>query len=214
MARRNLLHKAYLEEFKTYLTQKGVQFREGKGTYQVLQVQVAAWLPGGKTGFVWSPIYEKDSSTEHYTIQEELTSTVHLFVRSRKESGPVRDSIALSQKQTIVLDSVTDGTTFLEEVYNNGELIGDISFPNIRRRNLLVDYKMQHQFFLRRRGKEGGDIQLLACESLPPFFLIDLTDFSSTLSIDEVITAWESCIKDLEDTNKEIILPNFEFKER
>ena len=121
MARRNLLHKSLLNDFKTYLDQKGVKHRPGKGTYQVLQVHVCVAQGRNKApAFMWSPIYEKDSSTEHYTVQEELVNTVRLFVDYRHRTpstanlsateprpssdwatamqGKVRDSLSLSIK--------------------------------------------------------------------------------------------------------------------
>lgn len=36
MARRNLLHKSKLADFKEWLSMNGIQWRDGKGSYRVI----------------------------------------------------------------------------------------------------------------------------------------------------------------------------------
>lgn len=73
MARRNLFHKSKLADFKEWLSIKGIQWREGKGSYQVIQV---------KTEYGWTPLYDSAKERrEHFTVQDELRPLVNKFIR-------------------------------------------------------------------------------------------------------------------------------------
>lgn len=77
MPARNLLHKTKLEDFKSYLDEKGIPYRPGKGDYQILQVQ--------HPDHGWLVIYSKLEAPEHYSVPWKLTSTVEKFIHwSRK----------------------------------------------------------------------------------------------------------------------------------
>ena len=72
MARdRGLLHKSKLDEFKSWLADHGLDYRDGKGAYQVLQV----FLP--KYG--WQAMHEKLTG-DHYTIHGPLLKVVNDFI--------------------------------------------------------------------------------------------------------------------------------------
>lgn len=70
---RGLLAISQLENFKQYLDKIGINYREGKGIYQVLQVNYG----GG-----WSPIYIRQEAKEHLTVQRELVPLVQKFQKS------------------------------------------------------------------------------------------------------------------------------------
>lgn len=73
MARRNLLHKSKLQAFKDWMTAEGIEWRDGKGGYQVIQI---------KTRNGWSAIYDSDKDRrEHYTVQHELQGAVWRFLK-------------------------------------------------------------------------------------------------------------------------------------
>lgn len=70
MARRNLLHKSKLADFKEWLSMNGIQCRDGKGSYQV------------NTGCGWTPIYDSSKERrEHFTIHDALRPLVNRFIR-------------------------------------------------------------------------------------------------------------------------------------
>lgn len=73
---RNLLHKSKLEDFKEWLTENGVPYRDGKGFYQVIQVC--------KDGKHWNCIYERNHMPEHYTADKHIDPLVKRFCRERK----------------------------------------------------------------------------------------------------------------------------------
>lgn len=76
MAVRSVLHKSSLDAFKEWLSVNGYEFRNGKGCYQVMQVNV-----NGK----FTPVYDSAKhSREHYSVQDELMPTVRAFLRSSK----------------------------------------------------------------------------------------------------------------------------------
>ncbi len=51
----------------------GIQWRDGKGSYQVIQVN---------TGYGWTPIYDSSKERrEHFTIQDALRPLVNRFIR-------------------------------------------------------------------------------------------------------------------------------------
>ena len=76
MAARNLLHKSKLEEFKRWLQTQGIAYRDGKGDYQVIQVEHP------EHGYL--VIYEKLDSKEHYSVPWKLTPIVIAFIEGKK----------------------------------------------------------------------------------------------------------------------------------
>lgn len=77
---RNLLHKSKLQDFRLWLAQQGIAFREGRGEYQVMQVQAV----GGLHGRHWQCIFDRDSATEHYTVASPLERLVTRYIIDRK----------------------------------------------------------------------------------------------------------------------------------
>jgi hypothetical protein len=71
---RNLLHKGKLCDFKQWLSKKGIQHREGRGDFQVLQVA----LPGNQ----WGVVYDRITAPEHYTVTAPMESLVRRFIQS------------------------------------------------------------------------------------------------------------------------------------
>lgn len=74
MASRNLLHVSKLGEFKQWLEMKGIEYRPGKGSFQVLQVM----SPQG-----WGVIFDRNDAKEHYTVSDKLIPTVLAFVQDK-----------------------------------------------------------------------------------------------------------------------------------
>ena len=79
MARRNLLHKSNLEQFKKWLEANGWTIREPKGFYEVLR----ATMPGKDTLIVWS----KSAPKEHYSVPDKWVSLVRKFIRDVRGVG-------------------------------------------------------------------------------------------------------------------------------
>jgi len=77
MANRRTLHKTQLDEFKRYLTGRGIAFRDGKGPYQALQVMT---MNDG-----WQCVYERNDMKEHFTIQDKLNPIVIGFYSDKRE---------------------------------------------------------------------------------------------------------------------------------
>ena len=75
---RNLLHKGKLCDFKQWLSKKGIQHREGRGDFQVLQVA----LPGNQ----WGVVYDRITAPEHYTVTAPMESLVRRFIQSHRDS--------------------------------------------------------------------------------------------------------------------------------
>ncbi len=88
MANRCTLHKTKLNEFKNYLNSKGIAYRDGKGDYQVLQVQ---------TGDGWQSVYEKNNMPEHFSVQDKLMPTVRKFLtdQSKNTHVEIRDGLGM-----------------------------------------------------------------------------------------------------------------------
>jgi hypothetical protein len=76
MANRCTLHINKLEDFKAWLTARNIKFREGKGFYQVLQVET---LNSG-----YQCIFSRHDMPEHYSVQDKLMPLVHKFLRETK----------------------------------------------------------------------------------------------------------------------------------
>lgn len=72
--KRGMLHKTKLEDFKCFLIGQQVQYREGKGDYQVLQVEI-------KGRFY--PIYDRHKG-DHFTTQQELMPLIGKYLRNMK----------------------------------------------------------------------------------------------------------------------------------
>lgn len=79
MAIGNLLHVTKLEEFKAWLTSKGVAYRPGKGEYQVLQVHL------GDAG--WAVVYRRNNAREHFSLNQTLEPLVKRFIRETGNEG-------------------------------------------------------------------------------------------------------------------------------
>lgn len=73
---RNLLHKKKLPEFVQWLQNKGIQYRDPRGVYQVLQVLT----PKAS----WQCIFNRDRAPEHYTVAQPLEGMVQNFIRDSK----------------------------------------------------------------------------------------------------------------------------------
>lgn len=72
--KRALLHKTKLEDFKSFLTGNCIKFQDGKGDYQVLQVDV-----NGR----FIPIYNRGSG-DHLTTQHEIMPLIKKYLRVTK----------------------------------------------------------------------------------------------------------------------------------
>lgn len=68
--KRCTLHKSKLEDFKEYLIQFDIKFREGKGDYQVIQVEVLGRF---------YPVFKRHGG-DHYTTQKELLPTIKNYL--------------------------------------------------------------------------------------------------------------------------------------
>ena len=77
---RCLLHKSRLEAFRTYLTERGIEHRPGRGDFQVLQVMT------GKSS--WQVIYDRLNAPEHYTVTGPLEPTVRKFIKETRAMQP------------------------------------------------------------------------------------------------------------------------------
>ena len=79
---RNIFHITHLNAFIAWLDEHGIQHRPGRGQFQVLQVSL--------NSRDWFCIYERHSSTEHYTVDHRIERMVRKFItanRKRKERG-------------------------------------------------------------------------------------------------------------------------------
>lgn len=77
---RNLLHKSRVEAFKAWLTAEGIAWREPRGDWQIMQVE----LPNGG----WACLYERAHMPEHVTVDRRLEQLVHYFIHCRPKSNP------------------------------------------------------------------------------------------------------------------------------
>lgn len=73
MANRNMLHMPKLEALKEWLACKGIEHRDGKGEWEVLQV-----LQDGE----WRKVYKRLNMKEHYTVQSKLVPLISEFVKN------------------------------------------------------------------------------------------------------------------------------------
>lgn len=74
--RRCTLHKTHLEEFKQFLADEGIAYRNGKGPYQILQVQTH------QDG--WQVVFVKREMPEHFSVNSKLMPIVNLFYVHRR----------------------------------------------------------------------------------------------------------------------------------
>ena len=73
MAIRCLLHKNKLKELKSWLSSQDLEWREGQGPYQLMQIRKPR-LDG------WDVIYERNDMKEHVTVVEPLIPLVRRFI--------------------------------------------------------------------------------------------------------------------------------------
>ena len=74
---RNLLHKSKLPQLKLWLDQKGIEHREGRGDWQLMQIRQP-----GRTQ--WDVIYERLEMKEHVTVVRPLEALIHKFIEENK----------------------------------------------------------------------------------------------------------------------------------
>ena len=74
MSTRNLLHKEKLEQFKAFLDSKGIEHREGKGTWEVLQV----WNRGSER----FDVIHTRMRGDHFSVPQPLLKLVKKFQKS------------------------------------------------------------------------------------------------------------------------------------
>lgn len=80
---RCLLHIKKIDAFKKFCADIGVEVRDGKGDYEVIQVK----LKSGR----WMPIFTKNDAKEHVTVPSALHGLVWNFIKHRDEA--VNESI-------------------------------------------------------------------------------------------------------------------------
>lgn len=73
---RSLLAIHKINDFVEYCKSVGIETREGRGDYEVLQVRL-------KSGN-WMPIFKKDSATFHVTVPNALHGIVWKFIKHGK----------------------------------------------------------------------------------------------------------------------------------
>lgn len=74
---RNLLAKHKLEAFKAWLDLKEIVYRDPRGDYQVLQIQMS----NGQ----WQCIFDRHSALEHYTVAAPLEGLVRKFIQETRK---------------------------------------------------------------------------------------------------------------------------------
>jgi len=83
---RNLLHKDKLEELKQWLDTQGIEYRPGRGDWQLMQVRQP-----GRTQ--WDVIYERLHMPEHVTVTHPLEGLIHRFIKESKSGSKPRDTV-------------------------------------------------------------------------------------------------------------------------
>ncbi len=71
MPARALLHRTCLEEFKQFLTDHQIEWRDGKGEWQLIQVRSSS----GR----WHPIFDRLQG-DHYTVPSPLVNIVRRYI--------------------------------------------------------------------------------------------------------------------------------------
>jgi len=86
MTRRDLLHVDKLADFTAWLSERGIPWREGRGYFQVIQVQVE--LPFSKR-MAWHCVFKRlpRENAQHYTVAAPLVPLVLAFIRSNREAA-------------------------------------------------------------------------------------------------------------------------------
>ena len=74
MSTRNLLHKEKLEQFKAFLDSKEIEHREGKGTWEVLQV----WNSKDER----FNVIHTNMRGDHFSVPQPLLKLVKKFQKS------------------------------------------------------------------------------------------------------------------------------------
>jgi len=69
---RSLLHRTKIDEFKVYLSDKGIEFRDGRGDYQVIQVLI---------GKDWMCVYDRNKG-DHFTVDTRMEGLVRRFINA------------------------------------------------------------------------------------------------------------------------------------
>ena len=75
---RNLLHKSKLENFKTWLMKEGIQFRPGRGDFEVIQIFTK------NRHNPWQCIFDRLDTKEHYTVAAPLEGLVYEFIKATR----------------------------------------------------------------------------------------------------------------------------------
>lgn len=77
MANRALLHRNQLAAFMEFLEKEGIEFRDGRGDWQVLQVKNRRH--GG-----WDSIFDS-LRKEHYVVPRPLIGLVKKFIKTKRK---------------------------------------------------------------------------------------------------------------------------------
>lgn len=74
---KNLLHISRIEEFKEWMNSKGIEWRDPRGDYQVIQIKIP-------NNTQWACVYERGHMPEHYTTDYRIDGIVHKFIKDTK----------------------------------------------------------------------------------------------------------------------------------
>lgn len=115
-----LLHKDKLQAFKDWLDSKGINHREGIGSYQVLQVfQQGHWMG----------VFRRDNMIEHLSVDVRLEELVRAFINTPKLKYLKTDleNIIRNLEESICFQSgidfdTRDSRVLLEMLKHLGEL--------------------------------------------------------------------------------------------
>lgn len=78
MAERGILHQSRMPDFRIWLRERGIEYRPGRGLYEVMQVQ---W-PKGR----WHAIFRRGHAPEHVSVPKTLYPLVRRFIRDNKKA--------------------------------------------------------------------------------------------------------------------------------
>jgi len=81
---RRLLHRTKIDEFKFYLSDNGIEFRDGRGDYQVMQVLI---------GKDWMCVYDRNKG-DHFTVDVRMESLVKRFINTMNGVSKLASDIA------------------------------------------------------------------------------------------------------------------------
>ena len=83
MAKRSLLHRSKIEDFKAWLQEDGWQIEKTKGRYEVVRATKGTRKP--------LIVYTRDNKgKEHLTVQERDVPVVRAYIRDRRREGRAR----------------------------------------------------------------------------------------------------------------------------